>query len=528
MGRLLSELPAWISRTAARKLNEESAGNAEEGESAAENRTAGFRKQRLFALDGGEESLVYRIENQNSLRLSELWEQSSQEEKNHLLYRIPQAVRKAAFLWEETGQGDGGSHQDKILKAILERMEAVGRLGITGNSGTAESGRESGSLATAVGKEAASNLEAGQPPEIDQLLADPKRTEKIGRLLSELPVWISRTAARKLNEESTGNVGEGEEVPENRTSGFQEQKTSVDGGEENLVYRMENLDSLRLSELWKQSVQEERKRLLRRIPQAISQAASLWKERGEGNGGPRQEIILKSIVERLEAAQRPETMQGMETAGNLEKTWSLAAARKGKRQASVPEGKREALVYQMEMLKGRDRHGNAGISQAEDFDGSSRERMLWAALTWLLPPKSESLLAAKTSRKKAETFYRLPSQRQMNEIDSLSAYPSHGESAIVYAAKAQKPSGVHQKNEEMQAIQELESRISRQEYIIKQEQAEREELRQRMKKQESREEDLWKLENMKITSKQGGDLSPDLLAKLKEQLRLERIRYGAD
>ena len=102
------------------------------------------------------------------------------------------------------------------------------------------------------------------------------------------------------------------------------------------------------------------------------------------------------------------------------------------------------------------------------------------------------------------------------------------ENVIVYAAKAPDSPGVRQSNEDIQVIHELESRISRQEYIIRQEQLEREELQKRMKKQESRENTRWKSGNIEITSKQGGTLSQNVLSQLQEQLRLERIRYGAD
>ena len=154
--------------------------------------------------------------------------------------------------------------------------------------------------------------------------------------------------------------------------------------------------------------------------------------------------------------------------------------------------------------------------------------MLLNALTWLVPQTGRPIVTAETTRTEPEPFYRIRPQIQREGSVSSFSYPSPWESTIVYAAGAPQPSGVRQKEEGTPAVQELESRITRQEYIIRQERMEMEELQRRMKKQEDKEDTLWQSANMKIASKQGSDLSPDMLARLKEHLRKERIRYGAD
>ena len=107
-------------------------------------------------------------------------------------------------------------------------------------------------------------------------------------------------------------------------------------------------------------------------------------------------------------------------------------------------------------------------------------------------------------------------------------YPELGTSGIVYAAKAPDSPEASKKQEHSQAVQELESRITRQEYIIRQDRIEMEELQQRLKKQEIQTKELQNQEHIRVTTRQGSQLPQKVIDQLKDQLRLDRIRYGAD
>lgn len=623
VGRILPELPVWVSETAAWELYSENARGYGTGNEDSETGNAKFQEQQPAVFQDHGESLVYRMENQDSvpaegrgakpgetsdfsysdgrkgnLKLSELWEQSSQEEKKILLHRIPQAVRQASSLWEEADQGNSSPVQKEILETIIERIEATQRI------------------------EAARKVEAFQGLEIfrgsETELSEQRIPEEIGRILSELPVWVSETAVLKLHGESAKGLKIRNEDPETGNARFQGQQSAVfQSHGENLVYRMENRDSvpaeergaklgetgdfsysdgrrekLQLTEIWEKASQEERKILLHRIPQAVRQAASLWERTGQGNGGPRQDEILKTIVERIEAVQSFDTIQRIETIQKLSDqrtlkeiehilselpAWvSKTAVRELHRKNARDYGagdedletgigraertaagvfsrrsdgrienlqlselwerssqeEREVLLHRIPQAVRQaaslweetavDRVSRLRIEETTSDSSQSevlKEPLILTALTWQRPRIREFL---------PNTFFQTSPEIQMNGNSSQFQYTDGGENVIVYAAKTPYSSAVRQNNEEMQVIQGLESRISRQEYVIRQEQIEREELQRRLKKQESRENTLKKSGNLEITSKQGGNLSQNIFSQLKEQLRLERIRYGAD
>lgn len=475
IGRLLLELPEWISRPTIQELYAKSAGDDEKSGGKPEDREIKASEEPWLAVpEGYGDNLVYRTENQDSLQLSVLWERSGPEERDDLLRHILPAVRQA-FVLEKNGQESVGPRRKQMLEALLERMEAFQASETALRPGVPQSPGTRGRA------------------EMPQLPVDSGTAEEVGRLLSELPDWISRTAASQLNAEGVRSAGKGE-APENGAEEALEARLSRPesyGGD--LVYRLEGQDSLRLSTLWEQSTPEERDNLLRRIPKAVGQAAFHWEESRRETVGPRQEKVLQTIVERLKAAGSPETRRSPE------------ASVKDSETAGPGERSSEKWQY-----------------------AAPGEQMLLTALTWLVPRTDRPLLTAGTGTSRTEASYRLHSQIQREKSVFLSAYPNLGESAIVYAAKAPNPSDIRQKDGGTEAIQELESRISRQEYILRQETMEREELERRIKNRENRENTLWQSANMKITPKQGGDLSPDMLARLKERLRKERIRYGAD
>lgn len=127
---------------------------------------------------------------------------------------------------------------------------------------------------------------------------------------------------------------------------------------------------------------------------------------------------------------------------------------------------------------------------------------------------------------------RIRPAEEFRSLGSENAFPvSYADletAGIVYASKAPEGAGSPQKKNDSQAVRDLETRVTRQEYIIRQDRIEMDELQQRLKKQENQTSALKEKERIRITSRQGSQLPQKLAEQLKEQLRLDRIRYGAD
>lgn len=483
IGVLLSELPVWISETAVRELYSENADDYRTGDGNLASQTARFPGQQPVELQDYEEHLIYRMEN-----------------------------------------------RDFVLMEGREVEPGEARVpGIVEDKGTKS--------------EEARELSSPGDREV--------KSEEIGESIS--------LGERELKSKEVG----GQRYIEDRRSGLWED-INLKLGEGRSAESRENLQ---LSELWMQSSLEERRILLHRIPQAVRQAAFLWEETGQGNGGPRQEEILKTIVERIEAVQSLETIQRLETEFSNRKTpkeighilselperVSRTVAQelyneKGSENLQLSElweqssqEERESLLHRipqavrqttflweeavMETVR---RLRAEGTVRDAAQGGGLNKQLLSTALTWFGPRIQESLPAMEIRRDGVETFFQTGLELQNDWGGSLFQYVDRGENDIVYAAKASDSSAAHHDHEDMQVIQELESRLSRQEYAIRQEQIEREELQRRMKKQESRENTLGKSGNMRFTLEQGSNLSQTVLSRLKEQFRLERIRYGAD
>lgn len=151
-----------------------------------------------------------------------------------------------------------------------ETAALVLRLPADAAGGTGNEVRESSSLETNVPEDNAGAAEEGKPK-------GEEVSEEMVRLLSELPDFISRAVVQELYAERAGNAIEPAPFRHGPGQGFYADSTgnAEKGTKEpepygpGLVYRTESQDSLRLSKLWEQSTEEEKERLLERIPLAV-------------------------------------------------------------------------------------------------------------------------------------------------------------------------------------------------------------------------------------------------------------------
>ncbi len=280
------------------------------------------------------------------------------------------------------------------------------------------------------------------------------------------------------------------------------------GRESVLIYYAERLahsqgEAPLLSEIWKQAAPEEKQRLLRRIPQAVERAAKIYSEENKGTDSREKTREYRQLQKAVEEIWRQAEQMGQPNP--QQRTAWQQAAHIQQEMASPP------LLHRLPAPQ-----YEAVSEYAADF---SPAPPLGAQNGG---PFDRRAAAAEGSKNTDSVFH----ASGMAELTLQ--YPELGTSGIVYAVKAPDSPEASKKQDHSQAVQELESRITRQEYIIRQDRIEMEELQQRLKKQEIQTKELQNQEHVRVRSRQGSHLPQKVIDQLKDQLRLDRIRYGAD